>query len=67
MLNFFSLFNKRKEGQGLSIETIVILIVLIIVLVVIVFIFSGQSKSIFESVKGFLGLARDVSNVSIGK
>jgi len=57
----------NKKGDGLSISTIIYLILGLLVLVLLVLIFTGQAKSIFESVKSLiqnvLGINPDFSEI----
>ena len=41
----------NKKGDGLTISTLIYLIIGLLVLILLVLIFTGQAKSIFESVK----------------
>lgn len=66
MLNF-PFFLKSKSGQGLPIETIIVIVLLLIVLIIILFIFSDQSSTIFDSVRGFLGLAESSTPTNLSE
>lgn len=58
-LNFFYSFLNDKKGQGISIELTVKMLIILIVVLIIIVIFNSQSSVIFDTVRDFLGIARE--------
>lgn len=56
----------NKKGDGLTISTIIYLILGLLVLVLLVLIFTGQAKSVFETVKTMIQSALGL-NPDLGK